>query len=243
MKLFYRNHLFQSGTYSCTNDLASLPCENMGSIHLTKVFRTAAAGGGQLEFTGSVAQSFGFFAAYRSLGLQVDGIAYGDGVATPTPVASSSMTDNGQWIYYIAPSNTSGIKYYSYNITTTGGEDTGVVFMSPQVTLDNGPDSGGLEINPVDKSSREESISGQVFAEVGARYNRYTLTWTNASNTTKDQLSALWAAVGIHEPFMLQIATTAPYNDVLYVLLTAPPTATANVAQRWNLTLEFKDGL
>lgn len=243
MKLFYRNHLFQSGTYTCTNQVASLPCHNMGSIHLSKVYRTATAGTAQLEFVGSAQQSFGFFAAIRETGLQVDGIAFGDGTTTPTPVAAAAMVDDGRLIYYIAGSNTSGISDYTYNITTTGGEDTSVVFMSPQITLDNAPDSGGLEIQRVDKSSRAESISGQIFAEVGASYNRYTLTWTNASNTTKEQLFALHAAVGLHEPFFLQIADGAPYDTPIYAMLTDAPSATANVAQRWDLTLDFMDGL
>jgi hypothetical protein len=243
MKIFYRNHLFQSGTFSATNASTTLPEENAGNIHLAKVFRTGGTGSSVLTFTGSVAQSFGFFAAYRPGGLTLTSITHGDGVGTPTTVLAAAMSTLGNWIYYIPGSATAGQKVYTYTTSSSGAQDTGVVFMAPAVTLDQAPYSDGLEINPVDKSSREESISGQVFAEVGARYNRYTLTWTNASHTTKQQLFALWESVGIHEPFMMQIATTAPYNDLLYVLLTAPPTATANVAQRWDLTLEFMDAL
>lgn len=244
MKLMYPNHFFDPGTLGgASNEVATLPTRNVLTVHKARVWRTDTSGSTQITFTPTTANDFKFFAAWRASGVTVDGYSYGTSSGTATPVASGAMTDTGTLIHHEIASNLASTKYYSFTITSVGGDDIGVLHASPVVTLDQDPDSRSLQVEWVDRSARSESISGQVFSEVGAQYRRFSLSWSNASNTLKTQVEALFNEVGVHEPFFMQISTTSPYNEMLWVVLTETPTFTAGVAGLWNCDLQFQDAL
>lgn len=243
MKLMYPNHIFQSVAFSTANEVSTLPARNVGTIHKPRVWRTASSAATTLTMTPAVAQDFQFFAVIKGNAYTPTQFKYGTSSGSTTTVLYAAMSSQGLIDYWDRGTNFSAAKYYELTWTAAANDDTSVIFASPVVTLDSAPDSRGLMEQWVDKSIQTESISGQIFGEVGQQYRRFILSWTNASETLKTQIESLVNSVGLHTPFFTQISTVAPYDEFLYVILTDVPQFQAGTKGLWNFELEFQEAL
>lgn len=242
MKLYYPNHLFSKVTFAgTTNEVATLPKENVGTIHTQQLYRTLTVGAIALTMTPSASQSFQFFATIKGNNYTPTQFKYGVNSGSTTTVAYGSMSSYGLIDYYERGSNFPNAQYYTWEWTAAANDDTGVIYASPIVTLSQDIDSGGLTVTHVDKSSVSESHSGEIFAESGATYRQFQITWSNADNYLKEGLESLFDSVGLHTPFFTQLSTVAPYNEMLYVQLIEAPTFQAGVNGRWSAELNFQD--
>ena len=242
MKLYYPNHIFSDVTFAgTTNEVATLPKENVGAIHTKKLWRTNGSGSVAMTMTPTASQSFQFFAVIRKTAYTPTQFKYGTSSSSTTTVAYSAMSNYGLIDYYERPNNFAGAQYYTWEWTASANDDTGVIFASPAITLSQDIDSGGLTVEHVDKSSTSESHSGEIFAESGATYRQFKANWSNADNYLKEGLEALYNSVGLHTPFFTQLSTVSPYDEMLYVQLIEPPAFSAGSFGRWSAELTFQD--
>lgn len=244
MKLYYPNQITQSTTIAgTTNEVATLPKENVATIHRKKLYRTLTSGAIVLTMTPASSATFQFFAVLKESSYTPTQFKYGLSSGSTTTVAYSAMSSFNLIDYYELSSAFSNAQYYTWEWTAAANDDTGVIFASPIVITAQDIDSGGLSIEYIDKSSRTESHSGQLFAEDGATYRRFKVSWSNADNYLKENLISLFNSQGLHSPFFTQLATVSPYNEMLYVQLIKPPTFNAGSFGRWTAELEFQEAL
>jgi hypothetical protein len=242
VKLFYPNHITGDATFTATNELSTLPGTNVATIHTKRAWKVSTTGAAQVTATLAASQHVGFLGVYRRDAFTFTDFRHGTSPSVYTSVVFASFTTDGliDWADF---AHTTAKTYYEFNYTASAGtESVGVLYASPRVELDQEPDQSlNEELN--DTSSHSESYSGEVFSEAGVQYKTFSLSWNNATNTTKEQIETAFNTLGRHTPLFVQLATVSPYSGIRYVQFESEPTFTTSAFQRWGINVKFREAL
>ncbi len=95
----------------------------------------------------------------------------------------------------------------------------GRIFLGDFKTLED-PSFQGYSINLQDLSESEKSIGGQTFSEAKSQFRELTLNFPIVEETFRNDMDIIFKTVGTHTTFFIQVLTTTPLDEFLYMKFT-----------------------
>lgn len=252
MRIFYTNRIDASGVViTGSSAISTLPASNVAHEFREKPWRTGTS-------TALEAVVFDLGAAATVLACIIfdHTLTAGDSLikvqgntadSWGAPAFEQALTYSSGPISAVFASQ--NYRYWRVTFTKSAAgqqRDIGRIFLGPYYDVEEDPDYQGYTRDREDLSRKQRALGGQTFTELLPQFERLKLAFSHISTTMQTSLRTYVSAVGQSVAHFVQVSTSSPFDDILYVKLARAWSAKAaamDTSPVWDTSLEYEEQL
>jgi len=253
MRLFYSNLIdLGVGTITGSSAVATLPAANVAHEFRAKVWRTGTSTAAEsIVFDLASAQTVTAFIALDHTLTASDTLIKIQGHTSDSwgsPAFTQVLGYAAGPIAAVFLART--YRYWRFTFTKSSAgvsRDIGRIFLGTHYETAEQPDYAGYGETVEDNTQLVKSVGGQTYADAQASYRVIKVDFSDTPQAQSAALAALIAYVGRSKSFFVQIDTSAPLDEILYVKLShafARKVSAWDAEFHWDIKgLEFEEQL